>query len=459
MTLRVRGLGATAGAAVLLDGVDLDLDAGRVLAVLGESGSGKSTLGAALLGAAGPGVRVRGEVRAGRVALLPQHPGAVLDPVRRVDGVLGELAPDRAAVRRALGLAGLDHAVAHRFPHQLSGGQQQRAALATALVVDPDVLVLDEPTTGLDPATTAEVVANLAGLARTGTAIVLLTHDVAVARTLADDAVLLGAGRVVARGAPVLDAAATAPRAPAPADGRPRLLADGLRVTAPGGAVILDGVTLSARRGGVRAIVGRSGAGKTTLARCLAGLVRPGSGTVSVDGEVLRTAVGRRDRAQRRLVQYVHQDARSSFLRRRAVLDQVARPAELLRGCTRAAAREEAVAVLGRLGLGPEVVARRPSGLSGGQLQRAALARALLADPAVLVGDEITSALDAAHRDELLGVLDALRRERGTTLVLVSHDLPLVTSVADEITVLDAGRVRAEGPTPTMAGAPGRRPW
>ncbi|TCK22843.1 ABC transporter ATP-binding protein [Pseudonocardia endophytica] len=444
--MKVRGLGATAGAAVLLDGVDLDLDAGRVLAVLGESGSGKSTLGTALLGAAAPGVVVRGEVRAGRVALLPQHPGAVLDPVRRVDRVLGELAPGRAAVDRALDLAGLERAVAHRFPHQLSGGQQQRAALAMALVVGPDVLVLDEPTTGLDPATTDEVVANLAGLARTGTAIVLLTHDVAVARALADDAVLLRAGRVVARGPSVLDAAAVPSRVPDRPAGEPdRLSVIGLRVAAPGGAVILDDVSLAAGPGTVHAVVGHSGAGKTTLARCLAGLVRPETGTVSVDGEVLPTADAR-SLAQRRLVQYVHQDARSSFLRRKPVLDQVARPAELLRGVAPASARDEATARLDRLGVDAATAARRPSGLSGGQLQRAALARALLADPAVLVGDEITSALDAAHRDELLAVLDALRAERGTTVVLVSHDLPLVASVADEVTVLDGGRVVSTGP-------------
>jgi ABC-type multidrug transport system ATPase subunit len=204
VTLRVRGLGATAGPAVLLDDVDLDLEAGRVLAVLGESGSGKSTLGTALLGAAAPGVAVHGDVRAGRVALLPQHPGAVLDPVRRVDRVLGELAgTDRCAVGRALDLAGLDRAVAHRFPHQLSGGQQQRAALAMALVVAPDVLVLDEPTTGLDPEARVAMWEEVGRLAEAETLTILLTtHYLEEADQLADRLAIVSQGKVVVEGTP-----------------------------------------------------------------------------------------------------------------------------------------------------------------------------------------------------------------------------------------------------------------
>ncbi|MET0190106.1 MAG: ATP-binding cassette domain-containing protein, partial [Pseudonocardia sediminis] len=257
--LEIDGLTARAGDAVLLDGIDVTLGPGRVLAVLGPSGAGKSTLGLAVLGEAAPGVVLTGRVRvagadllgagrrrrAGRVGHLPQHPGTVLDPVRRVGRVLDELAalvhPDdraarAAAVATALTRAGLAPDLGRRFPHQLSGGQQQRMALAQTLVTAPDVIVLDEPTTGLDPGTTEEVLGHLADLARAGTALVLLTHDRSVARRLADRAVALADGRVVRRGTvedvlgPDRPQRPPAAAEPAPGDG---LEALGLRVVAP----------------------------------------------------------------------------------------------------------------------------------------------------------------------------------------------------------------------------------
>ncbi|ALE81698.1 ABC transporter ATP-binding protein [Pseudonocardia sp. HH130629-09] len=472
--LEVRGLGATtADGAVLLDGVDLALDAGRVLAVVGPSGAGKSTLGLALLGEAATGVRPTGSVRvagtelvgpdpravraarAGRVGHLPQHPGIVLDPVRRAGPVLDELAATvhgrgraardarAAAVRHALDRAGLgdEPQLATRFPHQLSGGQQQRMALALTLVTAPAVIVLDEPTTGLDPATTRAVVDRLATLAAGGTALVLLTHDLDSVRRL-DDAlgdrapvgfVALDRGRVTARGdAADLPATAAGPDTRGDAEGAPaRLAVRGLGVRTAGGVDLLTGVDLDVAAGELVAVVGPSGAGKTTLGRALAGLV-PSAGTVRVDGA-----------GTRRPVQYVHQDCRSAFLDHRPVLDQVARPGVLLHGRSRAGAHADAAALLARLGVARDVAARRPGGLSGGQLQRASVARALLARPAVLVADEATSALDAEHRAL---VLAELRRACGDGLavVLVSHD-PVAVSAADRVVTVADGRVL---PTP-----------
>ncbi|MFC7661031.1 ATP-binding cassette domain-containing protein [Pseudonocardia benzenivorans] len=155
--------------------------------------------------------------------------------------------------------------------------------------------------------------------------------------------------------------------------------------------------------------------------------------------------IGRRSRPQRRAVQYVHQDPRATFLARSPVLDQVARPATLLRDLPAAAAREEAK-LLARLGVAPDVAARRPATLSGGQLQRAAVAHALVARPAVLVCDEVTAALDAAHRDHLLAAIAALRHDHGTTVLLISHDLPLIERVADRTVLVADGCLRAEDP-------------
>jgi peptide/nickel transport system ATP-binding protein len=469
--LEVDGLCADAGEHRLLHDVDLVLDRGEVLAVLGDSGAGKSTLGLALLGESAPGVALSGTVRpvsgdgrhgddrrsrpTGRVALLPQHPGAVLDPVRRVGGVLRELAAlvhdDRAARAEAVGAAceaaRFDPALLRRFPHQLSGGQQQRAALAQTLVTGPAVLVLDEPTTSLDPATSAELVDRLAALRDAGTALVLLTHDEEVARALGGRALRLDRGRVLARGtvAELLGCAAPRHVPASPVPGRARLEVRGLTVADRAGRLILRGIDLDATAGEMVAVVGPSGAGKTTLGRGIAGLVDV-RGTVRVDGATLPARIGRRSRPQRRAVQYVHQDPRATFLARSPVLDQVARPATLLRDLPAAAAREEAGKLLARLGVAPDVAARRPATLSGGQLQRAAVARALVARPAVLVCDEVTAALDAAHRDHLLAAIAALRHDHGTTVLLISHDLPLIERVADRTVLVADGCLRAEDP-------------
>ncbi|MCF7553661.1 ATP-binding cassette domain-containing protein [Pseudonocardia sp. WMMC193] len=463
--IEVTGLSARAGETVLLEPLDLTLAAGETLVVLGDSGAGKSTLGAALAGAANLGVQLSGVItlresptpdarvpRSGRtrptpgpaVVYLPQDPADALDPVRRIGAVLRELAGRRSGVEQACAAARLNPSLLRRFPHQLSGGQQQRAALAQLLVVEPAVLVLDEPTSGLDPTTAAELVDRLTDLCARGTALVLLTHDHAAARRLGGAAIELSRGRVVRRG-PVAELAAEPAAGPdraRPPAGPPRLSARGLRVADRAGRTVLRGIDLDVSVGEVVAVVGRSGAGKTTLGRALAGLVSA-TGTVTVDGTVLPA---RRRRAHRRAVQYVHQDTRATFRAHRPVVEQVARPAVLLRGLAPAAARAEAEAVLGGLGLAPDLVARRPGTLSGGQLQRAAVARALLARPAVLVADEVTSALDARHRGL---VLAALRAAGDTAVVVISHDLPAVDAVADRVVVVADG---------LLSPSPGRRP-
>lgn len=453
--------------------MSLELAAGEVLALVGASGSGKTTTGLALLGEHAPGVRVSGEVwRApGAVAYVPQHPSGVLNPVRRVGGVLREIARAQEAeerrhdrdpegrrrgragsrqaeerVREAARRARLPIELLRRYPHQLSGGQQQRVVLAQALLLDPVLIVADEPTTGQDGLIRAEVIEEFRGLRAQGVALVLLSHDLAMVRALADRVAVMHEGRVVESGpaAVVLDAprhdytrrllaTRLPPRARTPAGAAPPLLDVRDLVAGHRRTPVLDGVSLSAAAGECVAVLGRSGSGKTTLARCVAGLHRPTSGAVTLDGRPLP----RRLPARARDVQYVFQDARASFDPYRSVSAQVARTAVRLRGAAPQEAAAAARLMLARAGLDERTAARRPAELSGGELQRAALARALLAEPKVLICDEITSGLDALVQASILDLLDELRRDLGLTLLLISHDMDVVARLADRVLELE----------------------
>ncbi|WET77395.1 ATP-binding cassette domain-containing protein [Amycolatopsis sp. QT-25] len=456
--LEIDGLSARAGETVLFEDVSLALEPGHVLVVLGASGTGKTTLGLAATGRTRPGIELSGSVRlagsplldlpasaprrarAGLIGHLPQQPSAVLDPVRRCGPVLAELAAlhhhGRAArltaARTALADAGLEPDLWRRFPHQLSGGQQQRMALATTLVTRPRVLVLDEPTSGLDAANRTALITRLAALSGAGTALLILTHDLTLARAFADDVAELRDHRLVP------STAVTDPRRfdgpPAASPASPLLVVRGLTVRA-GRTTLVEDVDLELAPGSRTALTGVSGAGKTTFGRALAGLTPPAAGTIEVDGVRLPPLARRRDRTRLRAVQYVHQDSRASFDEFRGVLDQVADTGRLLRGLGRADARLEAAEILRSLGVDP--LDHRPGRLSGGQLQRCAVARALMAHPRVLVCDEVTSALDAVNRVRLLDVLTAAADRHGTALLLISHDETLAPFVDRTLAVAD----------------------
>ncbi|MFF3378381.1 ABC transporter ATP-binding protein [Streptomyces sp. NPDC002680] len=473
----------------LVDDVSLRLLPGRVTALVGASGSGKTTTGLALLGEHPPGARVSGEVRVsggGPVGYVPQHPAAVLNPARRVGALLDDIAREqvrnlprsarrteaRTRVLRALADAQLPEADAllRRYPHQLSGGQQQRVVLAQALLLGARVVVADEPTTGQDALTKSRIVDELTAVAAKGIAVLLLSHDLDVVRALADEVLVMREGKVVESGP--TERVWLAPRH----EWTRELLSQHTQLTEtdsgtadPTGAPALHVQDLTARHhrtqilripelalhaGECLALVGRSGSGKTTLARCLAGLHRDHDGRVTLDGSLLPRSLRDRDKAQLAAVQYVFQDARAAFDEYRPVVEQVARTAVRLRGADAPAAAAEALAVLAELGLTEDQAHRLPGGLSGGELQRAALARALLARPRVLICDEITSGLDAVTRRGLLDVLAGLRRERGDlSVVLITHDLD-TASLADRIAVLDAGEVVEQGPVARVLSEP-----
>jgi peptide/nickel transport system ATP-binding protein len=483
----IRDLRVEIGGRAIVDGVHLRVLPGKVTALVGASGSGKTTTGLALLGEFPPGSHVTGDVRLttdGPVGYVPQHPATVLNPARRTGALLTDIArlqvrrlprterrtAARERVLRTLADAQLPDAdtLLRRHPHQLSGGQQQRVVLAQALLLGARVIVADEPTTGQDAVTKSRIVEQLAAVAARGIAVVLLSHDLDVVRALADDVLVLRAGRVVESGpaerlwlAPrhewtrtLLDARQPPPvPGPAPDTGRPVLRVRDLTARHHG-VVVLRTPELALLPGTSLAVVGRSGSGKTTLARCLAGLHRDHDGEIVLDDTRLPGSTRRRSRAQLAAVQYVFQDVRAAFDDFRPVLDQVARTAVRLRGADPAAAREEALTTLARLGLPPDLSHRLPSRLSGGELQRAALARALLARPRILICDEITSGLDTVTRRVILGLLAGLLRERDDlSLVLITHDLD-TARLADHVAVLDAGEVVEQGPAHRLLTEP-----
>ncbi len=529
-----------------LRGVSFSLERGESLAVVGESGSGKSTLANCLAGLVQPpdargSVRVDGvellgaseealrSVRWSTVALALQ--GAPFNPVVTVGDQVAEPLRDRLrmgareAAARAAALAGevlLDPALLDRYPHQLSGGQRRRAALAMVLALDPALVVLDEPTVGLDPATRHELVQRIVRLAgEKGFALVVVSHDLPDAASMAARTMVLYAGEVMEEGDtarvvlepahpyswalvntyPVMTTTKDLrpirgrppdPRAvpagcpfhprctqaePVCAEARPPLVDSrgrsvlchfgGLKTLLAAHEVTkaygrgsdavraLDGVSLSLREGESVGIVGPSGSGKSTLARIIAGHLAADSGRVDLLGEPLPTSWKGADRLRRRRIQLIMQDPADSLSPRLTVEDLVGEPLDVVKvgGAERGATVGEALDSVGLPSTGAFLKARTHQ-LSGGQLQRIALARALVARPKVLVADEPTAMLDASEQARLLVVLRERQIEMGLGLVFVSHDIAAVRKVTDRMVVLEAGRVVEEGPSAVVSTAP-----
>jgi peptide/nickel transport system ATP-binding protein len=486
----VRVLGLTVAApdgAVVLENAELALHPGRVVALTGPSGSGKTTLLRALTGLLPPGTRhTAGRVevlghdvfalperelralRRERLAYVGQDPGSGLNPRMRVRSLLRELADDRTpkAIRALLAEVRLpdDGTLAARRPAALSGGQQRRVALARALARRPEVLLLDEPTAGLHPGLRDEIGELLRHLAAEHRlAVALSCHDPELVERIADEVVELGTYAGTHTGIHTAGTAATRTAEAAPerrtpsAAVKPVLDVRDLRVTfgRRSDAPALDGVALALAPGSAAGIVGASGSGKTTLVRAVVGLQPVTAGTISLDGVPLSTGLRGRSCDQRRRVQLVTQNPLGALNPSRTVGATVGRPMRLHRRCGARDVAARVVGLLEQVGLPPEFADRYPHELSGGQRQRVAIARALAADPDVLICDEVTSALDSATAEAIMDLLVRLREERGTALVLISHDLPLIADRTDTVTVLDAGRTVEAGPTATVFAAPG----
>jgi peptide/nickel transport system ATP-binding protein len=496
---------ATTGGRDVLHGVDYAVAPGEILALVGESGSGKTTAALAALGhfrtglvhTGGaiafhghtethddllglPAATLRG-IRGRLVSYVPQDPALSLNPLLRIGTQVCEVLEAHAfdgdtdeRVREVLADVGLpsDDAFLRRYPHQLSGGQQQRVGIAAAFACRPDVVVLDEPTTGLDVTTQDLVLDTVRDLVtRSGTAALYITHDLAVVAGLADRVAVMQAGEVVETG--TVEQVVGAPEHPytrqliaavpdlhraVEKDAVPTGKGAGtplLRVTGAGkryGAkTVLDGVDLQLWPGECLMLLGESGSGKTTLARGLSGLLDLDAGELSLNGEPLATP---RTYAQLRSVQYVFQSPFASLNPRRTVASSLEVPLRHLTDLDPDARRARVLDMLDQVQLDSSFAARYPGALSGGERQRAAIARALVTAPDVLVCDEVTSALDVSVQAAILDLLAQVRRDLGTAMLFVTHNIALAREVADRIAVLQGGRIVEQGPVADVLADP-----
>ncbi|MFP7761215.1 dipeptide ABC transporter ATP-binding protein [Marisediminicola sp. LYQ134] len=497
--LTVRGLDiafeSTSGPLATVSGLDLDVRAGELVALLGESGSGKTVTARAIMGIQDDAAIVtadrldlgdvsllslnaeeRRRLRGDSMSMVLQDALSSLNPVLTIGDQIGEIfrvhrgasrKSARASAIELLDLVGIASPAARvdDYPHQFSGGMRQRILIAMAIALQPRLLIADEPTTALDVTVQAQILRLLHDLRqRLDMGVLLITHDIGVVTEVADRLVVMHRGRVVEHGdADQIFAFPTQPytqqllgSAPKPERARvlpPELDADapvldvtGLTRVFTTGPLLrrnavraVDGVDLTLKRGETVGIVGESGSGKSTLARMIVGLESADEGTVMYRGrDVTRRTRGRRPSAQAG-VQMVFQDPYTSLDPRMRVKDVIAEPHAVGRVGTAASRRDRVAELLELVGLQPDMMDRFPHQFSGGQRQRIGIARSLMRDPDVLVCDEPVSALDVTIQAQVIDLLVGIQERLGLSILFISHDLSVVRNLAHRVMVMYHG--------------------
>ncbi len=491
----------------IIHGVSLDIADGEIMALIGESGSGKTTIALTLMGYAREGCRISGgsvvlagqdmvrlseseraKLRGAAVAYIPQSAAAAFNPaqtimaqvieVTRIHGSMTTQAARRKAVDlfRALSLPHPE-TIGDRYPHQVSGGQLQRLSAAMALIGDPKLVIFDEPTTALDVTTQIEVLRAFKSVMRQGgIAGVYVSHDLAVVAQIADRIVVLKGGEVQEVGtteqilaAPshpytkaLLAAVEPVPRAPPPVAAQPRVLLEVDGLVAGYGPIQADGlppiralksVSFTLEEGRNLGIIGESGCGKSTLARVIAGILPPAAGSVRLAGQDLAGRAQDRPREQLRDLQIVFQSADTALNPVKSIDEILGRPLTFYQGLRGAERTKRIDGLLDMVRLPRAIQHRRASELSGGQKQRVNFARALAAEPRLIICDEVTSALDTVVGAAIIALMKELQRDLGLSYIFISHDLSVVEAICDEVLVMYGGERVEQIPAAGLATA------
>ncbi len=485
----------------IIKGVDLTLHRGEVMGLIGESGAGKSTIGAAAMGYARDGTRIsedssiefdgmelttategeRRALRGNRIAYVAQSAAASFNPAHKIidqhtEGPLQyrlkkrmEAQEDAIDLYNRLRLPNPDE-IGFRYPHQVSGGQLQRAMTAMAMSCRPDLIIFDEPTTALDVTTQIEVLAAIRDIVdQFDTAALYITHDLAVVAQMADTIKVLLKGEEVEEGSTAemmsnpkeeytksLWAVRSFKSPQRSREGRDCLISvKNVDAAYSAGPKILDDISFDIYEGMTVAVVGESGSGKSTAARVITGLLPPQKGEVLFKGEPFPADYRNRNKEQLRQCQMIYQMADTALNPKVKISEIIGRPARFYSGLKGAALKARVDELLDLIELEPsQYYNRYPPELSGGQKQRIGIARALAAEPSFIVCDEVTSALDQLVAEGILRLLDRLQDELNLAYMFITHDLATVRSIADEVVVMQNGKVVEQGPKDEMFKPP-----